>query len=147
VAFIAFAFLASAPWQIVPGLQDVTLLPVSWRPDPDETDLSLWRLLNVLAQACVVAYFIPRETRLKDRWLAQQVARCGAQSLELYCVATVLSLLAYTAFTELGTDLPVQALINGVGIATMLATARLISWYRSRPWQTVQLAVPVSVRP
>ncbi len=135
LAFIAFAFVAAAPWRVLPGLEDLSLLPASWHPDPSKTDLSPWRLVNVLAQACVAAYFIPRSSPMSHTWPVQQVRRCGAHALEIYCLGTVLSLLAFCAFTVVGTDIGPQIAINAAGVAVMLAAAALIAWYRSKPWQ------------
>lgn len=127
-AFLVFAFLVAAPWVQIPWLPGDRLLPRSVLGSMGKTDLSLWRLLHVLALAYVVAAVVPKNAAwLRASW-AHAVSLCGKHSLEIFSLGTLLSFLGWIALSELGSSLAMVAAVNVAGIAIMGMTA----WQLSR---------------
>lgn len=129
-ALVAFGFVSSAPWAVIPGLEAM-VLPDAWRFDLDKTNLSLWRFFHALALAYLAAVWIPRDAR----WLRSSVAvhfeRAGRHSLALFCFGVILSLVGTFVLTEMGQDLAAQVAVNVVGIGLLLATALVLEWYKA----------------
>src|SRR5262249_7905896 len=84
-----------------------------------------------LALALVVSQFLPRESPLLRHPLLQPIIRCGQQSLQVFCLGILLSVLGHFAMTEWSDGLPAQIAVNCAGFAAMIATAALLGWYRS----------------
>ncbi|HRN89551.1 MAG TPA: OpgC domain-containing protein [Hyphomicrobium sp.] len=127
-AFVIFAFLVAAPWVAISWLPSERLLPRDLMGAMSKSDLSLWRLLHVLALAYVVAAIVPKNaTWLKQSW-ANAVSLCGKHSLEIFSLGTLLSFLGWIALAELGSSQLMVAAINVAGIAIMSMTA----WQLSR---------------
>ena len=127
-AFVVFAFLVAAPWVAISWLPSERLLPRDLMGAMSKSDLSLWRLLHVLALAYVVAAIVPKNaTWLKQSW-ANAVSLCGKHSLEIFSLGTLLSFLGWIALAELGSSQLMVAAINVAGIAIMSMTA----WQLSR---------------
>ena len=59
-------------------------------------------------------------------WLA---VICGQNSLEIFCLSILLSVLANMAQTLYGTALPTQIVINFTGIVIMLNFGLLLAWF------------------
>ena len=127
-AFVIFAFLAAAPWVAISWLPSERLLPRDLMGAMSKTELSLWRLLHVVALAYVVAAIVPKNaTWLKQSW-ANAVSLCGKHSLEIFSLGTLLSFLGWIALAELGSSQLMVAAVNVAGIAIMSMTA----WQLSR---------------
>ena len=104
-----------------------------------KTDLSIPRLLNILAIAVVIMRFVgPR-----DRWLAHPAAAplilCGRHSLHIFCLGILLSVLAHLVLNEYFGGLTMQAAVTAGGIAIMIAVAGLMDWFRKS-----QMATPAT---
>lgn len=127
-AFLVFAFLAAAPWVAISWLPSDRLLPRDVMGAMNKTDLSVWRLIHVVALAYVVAAVVPKNAAwLKASW-ANSVSLCGKHSLEIFSLGTLLSFLGWIALSELGSSHMMVAAVNVVGIAIMSMTA----WQLSR---------------
>lgn len=127
-AFVVFAFLVSAPWVAISWLPSERLLPPNLLGEMSKTDLSMWRLLHVVALAYVVAALVPKNALwLKQSW-ANAVSLCGKHSLEIFSLGTLLSFLGWIALAELGSSQLMVAAVNVAGIAIMSMTA----WQLSR---------------
>ena len=127
-ACVVFAFLVAAPWVAISWLPSERLLPRDLMGAMSKSDLSLWRLLHVLALAYVVAAIVPKNaTWLKQSW-ANAVSLCGKHSLEIFSLGTLLSFLGWIALAELGSSQLMVAAINVAGIAIMSMT----EWQLSR---------------
>lgn len=127
VAYLAFAFVQSAPWVAwrLPSLQLFTMSP------PDKTNLDILRLLNVLA----LAYLVFSSTRVRAvarrRWL-QPFEACGRHSLEVFAAGCVVALLGRLLFRTTAPTLEIQVAINAAGLATMCLVAWWLEWQRHR---------------
>ncbi|MGL4287240.1 MAG: OpgC domain-containing protein, partial [Phreatobacter sp.] len=129
LAMVAIGLVNAAPWAWIPGLENLTL-PDLWRLDPDKTNLSPWRLAHAVALAYLVARFVP----VNARWMASRVGRllddCGRHSLPLFCLGVILSLLGTFVFFEIGRGAAMQIVVNLVGLGLLLASARVLQWYK-----------------
>jgi hypothetical protein len=123
-AYIAFALLFAAPWALVPGYASYRLLPADALGSLDRIYLPAWRLLHILALGYLALTLLSAQARWLTRPWAVAVAHCGRHSLEIFCLATVLSLLSWVYLVEVGgKGLGSQMLVNLVGVSVLLATA------------------------
>ena len=96
----------------------------------DKTNLDVLRILHFLALAVITVYFVP------DTWPGLQsrviwpAVVCGQHSLETFCLGVFLSFAGHFVFTEVSNRVIVQVLVSFTGIAIMVATAALLSWYK-----------------
>jgi hypothetical protein len=127
---VLIGLVNSAPWVIIPGFESLAL-PDLWRIDPDKTNLSPWRLAHALALAYLVARLVPRDAA----WLKSAIGRalddCGRQSLPLFCLGVILSLVGTVVLFEISRAWPMQFVVNVVGIGLLLTAGRVLQWYRA----------------
>ncbi|MHB2167857.1 OpgC family protein [Alsobacter sp. R-9] len=98
--------------------------------DFDKTNLSLPRLLHVLALAVVIAA-LPLEAWLRRSAMIQPVAALGRHSLPVFCVGTVMAVAAMPLrASELGHP-ALDFFVVGGGIAVQLVLAWMLEWYRT----------------
>jgi hypothetical protein len=98
----------------------------------DKTNLSGWRLSNLLALAYITAYFLRADSPML-RWRAfHPLIICGQHSLNIFCLGVFLSFAGLIVLVELGDSLAYQLLVNGTGIAIMIGAAALLAWYRAK---------------
>jgi hypothetical protein len=132
VLFLAFAFFVVLTWYI-PGLD--ALMPrwlEEWMdPINDKTDLGALRFIHFLSLAVLTVRIVPRDwSRLRSWWLRPAIV-CGQHSLEIFCLGVFLSFAAHFAMVEIDQGVVMQIALSLLGIALMVATAALISWYKS----------------
>ncbi|MBO0753132.1 MAG: OpgC domain-containing protein, partial [Bradyrhizobiaceae bacterium] len=129
-AFLVFAFLVVLTWY-VPGLE--ALVP-RWLADLmypiDKTNLGLLRFVHFLSLAVLTVRIVPYGwPRLASPWLRPAIL-CGQHSLEIFCLGVFLSFAAHFAMVEIDPGVGTQIALSLLGIALMVATAALISWYK-----------------
>jgi len=126
--YVAFAFLYAAPWTLIPGLEAHRLLPQDALGTIDRIYLSGWRLLNILALGYLVLVLVSADgSWLRQRW-ATAVGNCGRHSLQIFCLATVLSLAGWVLLTQFSSaGIGPQMVVNIAGIGLLLATAWMLS--------------------
>ena len=92
-------------------------------------DLGPLRFANVLALALVVSRLIPPEAR----FLASQAARpfviCGRNSLHIFCLGILLSVIGQLVLNEFFGGIPMQLAVSAAGIAIMIGVAAFMEWY------------------
>jgi hypothetical protein len=114
-----------ALWEPVPAL----LLKQLW-PAPKDS-LSPVRLIPFFALVVLVAVLVPPHSRLLASRAARPLVTAGQQSLEIFCLGILLSALAHVLITEFGYGLGLRLAINALGIAIMLAAAKMLDWYKA----------------
>ena len=117
-AYLAFALLAAAPWAAW-GLWDMHPIAMA---APDKTDLSLFRLLDILALVYLALTSERFALLARSRRLFGIVA-CGQHSLEVFSLGTLLSLVGRLLFATFGTSLLVQLAVDGIGLGALLGLA------------------------
>lgn len=130
ILFLAFAFFITLTWY-VPGFD--VLVPKrleDWLYPIDKTNLHMLRLLHFLALAIVTVRLVPSHwPGLRSVWLRPAI-RCGQYSLEIFCLGVFLSFAAHFALVEVNGGLAMQILASVLGLALMIATAEMLSWYK-----------------
>jgi hypothetical protein len=103
----------------LPGLEEARLVSTDTIPLMSKHNLSLWRLTHVVALAYLVAVLVPREAR----WLASRPARivvdCGRNSLDIFCLGTLLSFAGFVVMLEFGRGWETQIAVNLVGLSML----------------------------
>ena len=99
----------------------------AWLEPVDKTGLAPVRVVNFIALAVLAARLIPAEARF-PRW-TRPIILCGQHSLEVFCFGILLALLGHFTLVEISDALPVQLLVNALGIALMVGLAYLLAWY------------------
>lgn len=128
-AYLVFCVLYAAPWNLYPWVPDGRVLSYGSVGDINKSYLSIWRYLNILALAYVVAEALPPSAGfLRRRWSSVIVA-CGQTSLQVFALGTVLSFVGWIASTQLAASVPIEATINLGGLALLGWTA---VWLTSR---------------
>ena len=79
----------------------------------------------------LVVCFVPADARFLRSQLAQPIIRCGQQSLQVFCLGILLSVLGYFVFAEWSSSLSAQLAVNTAGFALMIGAGALITWYRT----------------
>ncbi|WP_162530387.1 OpgC family protein [Rhodovastum atsumiense] len=95
----------------------------------DKTPLPPLRLISMLALAYLVAMLVPRDSRFmisRPGWL---LVLCGQQSLYVFCLSILLSVLGNMVLTMFGGRLGLQILVNLAGIVALIGFGLLLSWY------------------
>ena len=119
IGYLAFAMLAAAPWTnwgFGSSLFDL---------DPNKTNLSPLRLINVLAFAYVLMC-LPWFARLVRRRSLQFIVTCGRHSLEVFAIGTLIALIGRLTFRTFGVTLETQALVTCLGFGAMIGAALLL---------------------
>ncbi len=129
VGFVAVGAVIEITWTLhemtgwFPALFYHQLWPIN------KSNLPLLRLVSMLAIAVVAGAYVPHNARFltsRPGWIA---VLCGQNSLEIFCLSILLSVLGNMVQTIFGTALPVQIVINLSGIATMLSFGLLLAWF------------------
>jgi hypothetical protein len=129
-AYVAFAFAAAAPWTDIPALANASLFPAGWLPPVNKTNLSLFRLCNVLAQAWLLAVLMSRACPLLATRAGRAMALAGRNSLDVFALGTVLSTGGAILLKGTQYDVTVQVAYTVGGVAVMVAYAGLIEWWK-----------------
>ena len=116
-----------------------------WSHSLDKTNLAPLRLFSFLVLATATVHLVRPESRfLRQAW-AQPVIICGQQSLYIFCLGIVLSVLGHFLLAEFSGGFVMQAAVNIVGIAVMIAVALLLDWFKKisrRPYRGASASVP-----
>ena len=97
----------------------------------DKTNLDPLRLVSFLALAATTVYFVqPRHPILRTR-LADWLIACGQNSLHVFCLGILLSVLGYFLLAAEGDGLLMQLLVNFVGVVLMIGLGILVAWYKA----------------
>ncbi len=130
VAYLAFAFLIVLTWYFpalqsyVPRLLSEVMYPI------DKTNLDILRFAHFVALAIVIVRLVPVDSAWLKSPLAWPAIVCGQHSLEIFCLGVFLSFAGHFATVEISASILAQVLISLTGIAVMIASASVFSWYK-----------------
>jgi hypothetical protein len=139
IAYICFGLMIALSWEsekfafALPGYIERLIYPI------DKPNLDPLRLLHFLAIAIVVARFVPRNWRGFAVVGVKAAIRCGEHSLETYCAAVVLSLLADLYLKEVSNSIAAQLVVSAVGVAVLILFAACMTWVSKRSRQHPKL--------
>ncbi len=95
----------------------------------NKTELPLLRLANMLALALLVARLVGRDAAFLTGRTAWPIVLCGQNSLEIFCLSILLSVMGNVVYTVLGLSWGVQAAVNGAGCLMLLGFGLLLAWF------------------
>jgi len=131
LAYLLFAFAITLTWYVEPLARFVPTWLSAWMYPIDKTNLDVLRFAHFLALAAVTVRFVPRDwPALKSPYLAPAI-RCGQHSLEIFCLGVFLAFAGQFIISEWSGGPLIQIVISLIGILIMIATANLISWYKT----------------
>ena len=129
IAFVAVGAVIQITWTLremtgwFPALFYRQLWPIS------KSNLPLIRLISMLAIVVVISRYVPVNARFLTSRLGWLAVICGQNSLEIFCLSVLLSVLGNMAQSIYGTGLPIQIAINLTGIAIMMNLGLLMAWF------------------
>jgi hypothetical protein len=100
----------------------------SWYASVDKAGLHPARLISVLALVWLIAHLVPVGARFLNGRVAGLFILMGQQGLPVFCVGIFLSFLGRVAI-EQSAGLPMQAAVNGIGLAALMAVGAIAAWY------------------
>ncbi|HWO42401.1 MAG TPA: OpgC domain-containing protein [Candidatus Eisenbacteria bacterium] len=92
-------------------------------------DLGPLRFANVIALALIVARLIDPRARFLASRIARPFLICGRNSLHIFCLGILLSVLGRLVLDEFFGGIPMQLTVSALGIAIMIAVAALMEWF------------------
>jgi hypothetical protein len=147
LAYVAGAFVVAAPWTQIPGLENLCLVSRDVLGPMDKTNLSVWRLLHVLAVAYLVASFVDPQHPFLSGPVARPLILCGRHSLEVFSFGIVLSFLGRFTLTEVGNEIGAEAGVTALGVLILVLTGSVLSWYASQSGSRSRSAVQSAFAP
>ena len=144
--YTLLCLVAAAPWVNIPHLGLPRLIPLDMLPIISKSSLSAWRLANILAIAYLAAVVVPAGARWLRSRAAMLVVDCGRNSLDIFCLGTVLSFAGFVVLLEGGRTWPYQLAVNAIGMGVMLCTAAWLTRRKALRKQTarVQASTPLA---
>jgi hypothetical protein len=136
----------AAPWR---GPENgLALFSPDYRLFPaDKTMLAPLRVINILALSCLVACFIAPRARWLMTRAAAPILCCGRHSLAVFGVGVWLSVAATVALRQTEFASATYVLVNGGGLAILVALAATLDSRRApRPAPLPQRVAPILAR-
>ena len=124
-------FLIRFNWMLH-GFYDPIPVLVSGKPlwlFLSKTDLGLLRFANVLAVALLVAQLIRPQARFLRSRASWPFLICGRNSLHIFCLGILLSVLGHLVLNEFFGGIPMQLAVSAAGVAIMISVAALMEWF------------------
>jgi hypothetical protein len=94
-----------------------------------KADLGLLRFANVLALALLVARLIHPQTPFLASPAGRPFVICGRNSLHIFCLGILLSVLGQLVLNEFFGGIPMQFAVSAAGVAIMIGVAALMEWF------------------
>ena len=141
--YLVFAFCITLTWYFprlglfVPKLVSEFIYPI------DKTNLDVLRILHFFALAVITLSFVPRGWPALKNAIFRPAILCGQHSLAVFCLGVFLAFAGHFVFTEISNRLLMHVLVSAAGIAIMVVTAALLTWYK----EVERGPRPPSVRP
>jgi hypothetical protein len=130
ILYLAFAFVIALSWY----LPEQTIVP-HWLEDLiypiDKTNLDPLRFAHFMALAALTVHFLPRDWPLLNSRALYPAILCGQHSLEIFCLGVFLAFAGHFALVEISGAFWMQVVISILGIAAMIGTAAMVTWYKN----------------
>jgi hypothetical protein len=130
VAYLLFAFAIVMTWYFPRFDHYVPQWLADWMYPIDKTNLDVLRFAHFLALAALTVRFVPYDWPGLKIYLFRPAILCGQHSLEIFCAGVFLAFAAHFVLVEVSDGILMQVAVSAFGIAAMVATAALISWYK-----------------
>lgn len=135
-AYCAFALVAVAPWVKVTAFADWYVLPRDWMSPIDKQQLSLLRVLHVLALAYLAAYVVRRDATWLGASISTFFCRLGRSSLSVFAIAAIVDVVGWIVWRAGGQSAAWQFALIVTGVAIMAGMAWITE---HRPWLMTRL--------
>jgi hypothetical protein len=97
-------------------------------PFLSKSDLGPLRFANVLAVSLLVSSLIPPQARFLAKPAAWPFLICGRNSLYIFCLGILLSVVGHLVLNEFFGGIVMQVAVSAAGVAIMIAVAALLEW-------------------
>lgn len=128
IAYLVFSLIVALSWSIKPLEMLIPQFLAKLIYPIDKSDLDPLRILHFLAIAVLVARFVPSDWPPLKAPLLRGAVRCGENSLEIYCVGVLLSLLAHLLSLRISGGVASQIALSVAGILWLVGLAMLSTW-------------------
>jgi hypothetical protein len=105
-----------------------TIAELLW-PFLSKGDLGSVRFANVLAVALVVSRLIHPQARFLASHAARPLVICGRNSLHIFCLGILLSVIGQLVLNEFFGGIAMQLAVSAAGIAIMIGVAAFMEWF------------------
>lgn len=128
-AIAAAGFVIQLSWSLhlwnsrVPGVLFQSLFPIH------KSLLPPVRLISILALAALVGLLVRRDAPFMTGRVGWLVVLCGQNSLYVFCLSILLSLLGNAVLTHAGKTAPVVIAVNLGGVLIMIGLGLLSTWF------------------
>ena len=130
IAYLLFAFAIVMTWYFPRYDHYVPQWLADWMYPIDKANLDVLRLAHFLALAALTVRFVPHDWPGLKIYLFRPAILCGQHSLEIFCAGVFLAFAAHFVLVEVSDGILMQVAVSAFGIAAMIATAALLSWYK-----------------
>ena len=135
VLYLLFSLVIALSWRIKP-LEALISPALAGLVYPlDKSNLDPLRLLHFLAIAVLAAWLVPRNWRGLTTPVMRGAIRCGQNSLPIYCLGILMTLVSHVALLDISDGLAMQIALSLAGIAAMIAAATLLNSISIKPRQ------------
>ncbi len=131
IAYLLFAFAITLTWHFETLARFVPTWLADWMYPIDKTNLDVLRFAHFLALAAVTVRFVPRDWPGLRSPILRPAIVCGQHSLEIFCLGVFLAFAGQFIIAETSGGPLLQTAVSVLGIILMVATAYLISWYKT----------------
>jgi len=131
IVYLLFAFMITLTWYYEPFEHLVPSWLGEWMYPIDKTNLDVLRFAHFLALAAVTVHFLPQHWPGLKSPILQPAVRCGQHSLEIFCLGVFLAFAAQFIIAEASGGPFLQIALSLLGIMIMVATANLLTWYKT----------------
>ena len=96
----------------------------------DKTNLGPLRLISFLALAVTTANLVRRDSAVLRLGVARWVIACGQNSLHVFCLGLILSVIGHFVMTQVNSGITAQMAINVAGCALMIGLGEVLAWHK-----------------
>lgn len=105
-------------------------------PEEEKSDLHIFRVIHFLALAYVVMSIVDPHRHRLGNGFGRVILTVGRQSLAVFLVSIVAArAVSISIKMSMGSAVEV-AIMNLAGFALIIATAYVVTWFKSQPWAT-----------
>lgn len=132
VLYLLFALFVVLGWSFPALARHVPHKLGNWIYPIDKTALDPLRLIHFLCLAYLATRFVGRESPVVRFKIFRPMEACGRHSLEIFCLGTILSLMATIFIDRTNGSLAFHLAVTMIGITVMTLTALYLDWYQRR---------------
>jgi len=131
-AFLLFSLFVVLGWKFPVLEHRLPRAVEGWMYPIDKTALDPLRLVHFLCLAYAAARRIGPESPIVGFRAFRPLEVCGRHSLEIFCLGTILSLIAIISVDRTNGSLAFHLAVAMMGIAVMTGAAFCLDWYQRR---------------